>query len=784
MVCVKSADGTVLMKSSGSGPPDQLNRCKDARLGHSGQFQHLWIQSLKKLSQICNGLSVLPLRVVAFQSLHGAARQCHAAAAARIWCHATGAACIWPLRLCFRSGPAFLLCRPAVHTGLAACIKGRTRDQSRGRGSHWSSFKGLHVTGGVANLREYFLNDYKGGGAFEHEAYEHDAAEWCWIHKRSGIKVWQDALDLTQSGGTGEVQCLFHYTTSLGFRNITAPSKKAVEVFASLLTEGPDANAWWGQGVYTVQKAPHEWADVAMLVDNNYRNMHALKTQTHGRKAADQEYRSRVAYCIPILVNAAMTCDVSMQQTPEMREKDKPPGVNLKGKLLNEPGRPERQCIVIRVQREEQVGHASAVLLDTKLGSFLGLGAWACHVLQTVNTGGRPEFQLLRDRLRCRADATAERLGSEHDKALLALSRLARILEARGAFAEAVPLRRRVLKARERQLGPEHRDTLACMNNLAFVLKRMERFSEAEALYHRDLAGSEALRGANHPVPETLTSMNNLAMLRSNQGRLDEAEKLHRSALAGREAQLGANHLDTLSSINNLAVILKQQGKLEEAEGLQRKALVGREAQLGAFHPHTLRSVNNLASLLESRGKLEQAEPLYRRCLAGLEAQLGADHPGTLTAVNNLALLLKRRGKLEEAECLHRRALQGGESQLGPQHPDTLLWVNNLANLLRKQGKLNEAEELYRRALKGFEDLRGPMHLDTLIPVRGLAVLLEAKSSFAEAGQLYLRELRALEELHGPEHTETEATRRNLERFQRKVQWLEGHHVSGCGLTS
>ena len=57
--------------------------------------------------------------------------------------------------------------------------------------------------------------------------------------------------------------------------------------------------------------------------------------------------------------------------------------------------------------------------------------------------------------------------------------RLARVLAARGAFAEEEPLRRRILEARERQLGPEHRDTLACVNNLAFVLKRLEKFSEA-----------------------------------------------------------------------------------------------------------------------------------------------------------------------------------------------------------------------------------------------------------------------------------------------------------------
>ena len=49
--------------------------------------------------------------------------------------------------------------------------------------------------------------------------------------------------------------------------------------------------------------------------------------------------------------------------------------------MLNEPGQPERQCIVIRLQSEEQVGHASAVLLDTKLGCFQGLGAWVLSQL-------------------------------------------------------------------------------------------------------------------------------------------------------------------------------------------------------------------------------------------------------------------------------------------------------------------------------------------------------------------------------------------------------------------
>ena len=46
-----------------------------------------------------------------------------------------------------------------------------------------------------AGLRGYFLKDYKGGGVFEHEAYEHDADEWCWIHKSSGIKARPSQFD-------------------------------------------------------------------------------------------------------------------------------------------------------------------------------------------------------------------------------------------------------------------------------------------------------------------------------------------------------------------------------------------------------------------------------------------------------------------------------------------------------------------------------------------------------------------------------------------------------------
>ena len=53
------------------------------------------------------------------------------------------------------------------------------------------------------------------------------------------------------------------------------------------------------------------------------------------------------------------------------------------------------------------------------------------------------------------------------------------MLEARGAFAEAEPLRCRILDAYKRLLGPEHRVTLTAVNNLAVVLAKLGKFSEA-----------------------------------------------------------------------------------------------------------------------------------------------------------------------------------------------------------------------------------------------------------------------------------------------------------------
>ncbi|CAK8986864.1 unnamed protein product [Durusdinium trenchii] len=472
----------------------------------------------------------------------------------------------------------------------------------------------------AAQLRNYFQKDYKNGGAFDHQEYDFDVADWCWVHKGLKIKVWADALDLTQAGGDGDVECYFHCTTQLGFRNITHESKAAVEVFASLITSGEKANAWWGKGVYSVRKAPDEWPSVETLLDNNYRNMLKRDIDLKGRDAAIQDYRSRVEYCIPILVNASVAYDVSERPTPEMVEQGKPAGVNLAGKLLNEAGKPPRECIVVRAQGEGDIGNARAVLVET---------------------------------LRCHAEAAVTRRGTTDEYTLQALSRLAEVLRHRGDLAEAEALRRRVLEAEEAKLGGKHRNTLTALNNLAVVLWQQGKYEEAEALYCRALEGYEAQFGARHPV--TLTSLNNLANLLEDRGKYQEAEPLYRKVLEGMEAQLGARHPDTLISVNNLGALLLDGGKVDESEVLLRRAVEGLEAQLGSQHPGTLRSVYHLARLRVAQGRLEDAESHFRRAMEGQVAQLGVRHQQTLDSISRLANLLEAKGSMEEAQELRSK---------------------------------------------------------------------------------------------------------------------------------
>jgi len=181
------------------------------------------------------------------------------------------------------------------------------------------------------------------------------------------------------------------------------------------------------------------------------------------------------------------------------------------------------------------------------------------------------------------------------DPQLQELIQRADALEARGAYAEAEPLRQQILAITEKTQGPQQLDTATSLNNLAGLYRALGRYGEAELLYNRSLAIREKLLGLEHR--DTASSLDNLAGLYRAQGRYGEAELLYKRSLAIREKLLGLKHRDTASSLNNLAGLYRAQGRYGEAELLYKRSLAIREKLLGLKHRDTASSLNNLAGL-------------------------------------------------------------------------------------------------------------------------------------------------------------------------------------------
>ena len=160
-----------------------------------------------------------------------------------------------------------------------------------------------------------------------------------------------------------------------------------------------------------------------------------------GPAYVDREYPKRAAFCVPILIDPVNAFDVSTRATPEMVLAGKEPGRNLGDKLLNEPGKPPRCCVVLRVSGEDGVQHACGQLLHT-----------------------------LRQRVHLAPVA------------LDAKRRFATTLRVRGFYQEALPLFRGIVAFCESTYGPESLPALKCSRGLAATLCDMHNLWEAEKI--------------------------------------------------------------------------------------------------------------------------------------------------------------------------------------------------------------------------------------------------------------------------------------------------------------
>ncbi|CAK8990918.1 unnamed protein product [Durusdinium trenchii] len=578
---------------------------------------------------------------------------------------------------------------------------------------------------------------YREGGIFKSAAYEDSdtiSSFYAWKHLKTGIIVWKDAMDLSSLPNP---KVYFHYTGELPFRNITALEKEAAEIWASLKTEGPSANAWWGAGIFCVPKPPNEWKDRHELLDNNFRNMMRRDHTEKGEAYVQKEYPPRAGFCIPLLVDAANAYDISERQTPEMKAAGKAPGRNLANKLLNEPGQPQRCCVVLRVEGESGIENAKARLVDT-----------------------------LRKR-----EASAENAEVKMD----AKERLGQALLCRGMYEEALSFLSEALSARELSKGKEHPDTLNCTLSFAECLELMGRFNDAEKLHRRCVEACERILGADDDL--TWGARRCLAGCLWRMAHFQEAELLMQQALEALERKCGAEDPETLQWLSSLATLLAEMGRAPEAEALMSRLLERQEHILGTDHPDTLTTLHNLAGLLIGVDPF-RAEPMVQRCLDCCRGALGESHPTTLSAENQLALCQVEMGHYQKAEAFNQACLAARERVLGANHPDTLISVNNLANCFSAMGDHLRAESLLRRAVESHEQTIGVDHPTTLVFVNNLARCLLSMGRHDEAEPLSRRAAHASEQTLGKEHPQAIAFRETWTDCLEAMGEIEGSGAS------
>ena len=351
-------------------------------------------------------------------------------------------------------------------------------------------------------------------------------------------------------------------------------------------------------------------------------------------------------------------------------------------------------------------------------------------------------------------------VGAEHLWVSGVLNNLAELYQAQGRYADAEPIVKRALLIREQALPTNHPDIATSVNSLANLYRALGRFADAEALHRRGIAVREKVLGSDHP--DVAASLNNLAMTFVAQGRYVEAEEHARRSLQIRIKVIGPDHPDVATSLGIVAGIAMAQAKYGQAEALYRQSLQIRERVLGPDHPDVGSTLNSLATLYDLQGDYARSESLHRRTITMMEKSLGASHPTVAAALADLAELYQGQRNFTEAEALLKRSLGMRESALGPEHPEVAQSLAALGNLLVNVGRAGEAEPILSRGLAIREKALGSEHPEVAQSLAYIGNLYRAQQRYGDTETVLRRSMSIRERGLGPEHPESAASMHGL----------------------
>mmetsp|Transcript_62770 Transcript_62770/g.124086 ORF Transcript_62770/g.124086 Transcript_62770/m.124086 type:complete len:838 (-) Transcript_62770:134-2647(-) len=611
----------------------------------------------------------------------------------------------------------------------------------------------------AACLRSYFCTGYLDGKLYEgpnyHRHYDEELEAAMLVHSRSGICVWNEALDLRAFAPKSSSEVLFHYTARDVFR-AAVRSDPDLAALIKLLTM--DVCSDFGPGFITNASEPDTFGykdDV--LLNNHWPRVAdpAISDQEHetwlltsGDSAAgpgdSQNWRvveailenpknqGKADFCIPLIVPHCFVRDL-WNQWPLQRGK----------------------TTVVTTMEAERKLHTKADVVDVDEVAAVGCNRWGdmqwkgrdiCMVHLNVEGNSMRAKAARETRLEVffkRMSHLEGLIGRTHPETVAFVTYFAVVLHKLGRYKKAVELFRQVVDCRFAVLGESHSKTLAALRCLGRSLKEAGRLGEAEEVFRRILQTCKKRLGPDDPA--VVVALSDLAAIVQASGKHDLAVVLLEEALRRRESMLDSWPQDWEMMVlkQSLAKLLQGQGKYEQAEVLLRDVLdfaahsAANPVDIVMLQPHL-----DLVNLLKAMGESSRDEGIHRQTVALCEANLGRNHHETLGCLEELAIVLQAMSQQDEAEELLRRVVDGREQTQGEDHPDTIAALDNLAMCLKAHGKHSAAVPLLRSVLDRNERALGPEHPSTLAAIVELAMVLPAAG---KNGELELLLRRALE---------------------------------------
>ena len=300
---------------------------------------------------------------------------------------------------------------------------------------------------------------------------------------------------------------------------------------------------------------------------------------------------------------------------------------------------------------------------------------------------------------------------------------------------EAEGLIREGLDKAKRLRPPDEAAVAKATVALGEVLEARGAYAQAIAVLDDAVKLQSAQGGA---TPELAASIVELANNHYYAGHYDVADSLNWRALAMHRQLNGERHPLVAEDLINLGAAQYDRGNYGEAERFDRQALDITEGFYGSDHPETAAKLTLLARALIKQDREDQAEPLLQRALAIRERVYGAVHPQVASTVNELGTMALKRGKLDEAEANFRRMIDIYKAVYHDQHYLIGIAVSNLASVEMERKQFARAEQLYREAVRRFTETQSAEHLNTGIAriKLGRALLRQARYQDAEGETL------------------------------------------------